>query len=165
MLTLEIDVEAPWPETTDWEALATRAAGAIAQCSPELAKDCLLVSLLFTSDEEVHTLNLDWRGKDKPTNVLSFPMLEREDILDLPDDGPPEMIGDIAIAYETCAREAEEKGITLENHATHLLIHGLLHLIGLDHEVSAKDAREMELLEIKALAQIGIADPYGDHHL
>jgi probable rRNA maturation factor len=165
MLTLEIDIDSPWPDGTDWEALANRAAGAIAQHAPELDKDCLLVSLLFTSDEEVHTLNLDWRGKDKPTNVLSFPMLEREDILDLPSDGPPEMIGDIAIAYETCAREAEEKGITLQDHTTHLLIHGLLHLIGLDHEISAKDAREMELLEIKALAQVGIADPYGDHHL
>jgi len=163
MLTLEIDIEGPWPDSTDWEALAARAAGALAVVAPELAKDCLLVSLLMTSDSEVHTLNLDWRGKDKPTNVLSFPMLEREDLLDLPDDGPPEMLGDVALAYETCAREAEEKGITLQDHAAHLLIHGLLHLAGLDHEISADDAREMELLEIKALALIGIADPYGDH--
>jgi len=163
MLTLEIDIEGPWPDSTDWEALAARAAGALAVVAPELAKDCLLVSLLMTSDSEVHTLNLDWRGKDKPTNVLSFPMLEREDLLDLEDSGPPEMLGDVALAYETCAREAEEKGITLEDHAAHLLIHGLLHLAGLDHEISPEDAREMELLEIKALALIGIADPYGDH--
>ena len=163
MLTLEIDIEGPWPDSTDWEALAARAAGALAVVAPELAKDCLLVSLLMTSDSEVHTLNLDWRGKDKPTNVLSFPMLEREDLLDLEDSGPPEMLGDVALAYETCAREAEEKGITLQDHAAHLLIHGLLHLAGLDHEISPEDAREMELLEIKALALIGIADPYGDH--
>jgi len=163
MLTLEIDIEGPWPDSTDWEALAARAAGALAVVAPELAKECLLVSLLMTSDSEVHTLNLDWRGKDKPTNVLSFPMLEREDLLDLEDSGPPEMLGDVALAYETCAREAEEKGITLEDHAAHLLIHGLLHLAGLDHEISPEDAREMELLEIKALALIGIADPYGDH--
>jgi probable rRNA maturation factor len=133
--------------------------------APELAKECLSTSMIFTSDEEVQVLNAEWRGKDKPTNVLSFPMLEREDLLDLPDDGPPEMLGDIALAFETCAREAEEKGITLQDHASHLIIHGLLHLAGLDHEISDEDARAMEILEIKALALIGIADPYGDHHL
>lgn len=165
MLTLEIDIESPWPENTDWEALAAKAAGALAVVAPELAKECLSTSMIFTSDEEVQALNAQWRGKDKPTNVLSFPMLAREDLLDLPGDGPPELLGDIALAYETCAREAAEKGIALESHASHLIIHGLLHLAGLDHEISAADARKMELLEIKALALIGIADPYGDHHL
>lgn len=165
MLTLEIDIEAVWPQDSDWEALAMAAARAIATLAPELANPRLLASLLFTSDEEVHALNQEWRGKDKPTNVLSFPMLEREDLLELPADGPPEMLGDIAMAYETCTREAQEKGISLQDHASHLLIHGLLHLAGLDHEISAKDARQMEELEIKALAQLGIADPYGDHHL
>lgn len=165
MLTLEIDIESPWPETTDWEALAARAAGALSVVAPELAKECLSASMIFTSDAEVQVLNAEWRGKDKPTNVLSFPMLAREDLLDLPDDGPPELLGDIALAYETCAREAAEKDIALEAHASHLIIHGLLHLAGLDHEISAEDAREMEELEIKALALIGIADPYGDHHL
>jgi probable rRNA maturation factor len=89
-------------------------------------------------------------------------MLEREDLLDLDADGPPEMLGDIAMAYETCKREAEEKGASLEDHASHLLIHGLLHLAGLDHEISEDDAVAMEALEIKALALLGIADPYGD---
>lgn len=165
MLTLEIDIESPWPETTDWEALAARAAGALSVVAPELAKECLSTSMIFTSDAEVQVLNAEWRGKDKPTNVLSFPMLAREDLLDLPDDGPPELLGDIALAYETCAREAMDKGIALADHASHLIIHGLLHLAGLDHEISEEDAREMEVLEIKALALIGIADPYGDHHL
>lgn len=165
MLTLEIDIESPWPESTDWEALAARAAGALTVVAPELAKECLSTSMVFTSDAEVQVLNAEWRGKDKPTNVLSFPMLAREDLLDLPADGPPELLGDIALAYETCAREAAEKGIALEDHASHLIVHGLLHLAGLDHEISEEDAREMELLEIKALALIGIADPYGDHHL
>jgi probable rRNA maturation factor len=162
MLTLEIDIESPWPETQDWEALAEKAAEAIAQVAPELAHDRLIVSLIFTSDEEVRALNAEWRQKDKPTNVLSFPMLEREDLLDLDEDGPPEMLGDIAMAYETCKREAEEKGASLEDHASHLLIHGLLHLAGLDHEISEDDAVAMEALEIKALALLGIADPYGD---
>lgn len=162
MLTLEIDIESPWPETQDWEALSEKAAQAIGTVAPELAHERLIVSLLFTSDEEVHALNKEWREKDKPTNVLSFPMLEREDLLDLDEDGPPEMLGDIAMAFETCAREAQEKGVTLEDHATHLLIHGLLHLAGLDHEISEADAVHMEALEIKALAHLGIADPYGD---
>ncbi|NOW48084.1 putative rRNA maturation factor [Novosphingobium sp. SG751A] len=165
MLTLEIDIEAPWPESTDWEALAARAAGALSVVAPELAKECLSTSMIFTSDAEVQVLNAEWRGKDKPTNVLSFPMLAREDLLDLPDDGPPELLGDIALAYETCAREAMDKGIALADHASHLIVHGLLHLAGLDHEISEDDARQMEILEIKALALIGIADPYGDHHL
>ncbi len=165
MLTLDIDIEDLWPETTDWAMLAARAAGALAAVAPEIAKDCLSASLLMTSDAEVQVLNAEWRGKDKPTNVLSFPMLAREDLLELPDDGPPELLGDIAMAFETCQREAADKGITLEDHASHLLIHGLLHLAGLDHEISPQDARKMEELEIKALALIGIADPYGDHHL
>lgn len=162
MLTLEIDIEAPWPDTLDWEALSGKAAEAIAKVAPELAHDRLIVSLLFTSDEEVRALNSEWREKDKPTNVLSFPMLEREELLDLDEGGPPEMLGDIAMAFETCAREAQEKGIALEDHATHLLIHGLLHLAGLDHEISEADAVAMEALEIKALALLGIPDPYGD---
>ena len=162
MPTLEIDIEAPWPETPDWDALSHRAVQAIARLAPELAPERLIVSLLYTSDEDVRALNSEWREKDKPTNVLSFPMLEREDLLDLSPDGPPEMLGDIAMAYETCAREAQEKGASLEDHATHLLIHGLLHLAGLDHEISEADAVHMEALEIKALALLGIADPYGD---
>ena len=165
MLTLEIDIESPWPESTDWEALAARAAGALTVVAPELAKECLSTSMIFTSDEEVQVLNAEWRGKDKPTNVLSFPMLAREDLLELPDDGPPELLGDIALAFETCAREAMDKGVSLPDHTSHLIIHGLLHLAGLDHEISEDDARAMEILEIKALALIGIADPYGDHHL
>lgn len=162
-MDLEIDIEAPWPDTVDWEGLATRAAEALAQVAPELAHPRLVASVLFTSDAEVHALNNEWRGKDKPTNVLSFPMLERADLLALPADGPPELLGDIALAHETCAREAADKGIAVENHATHLVIHALLHLAGLDHEISPEDARAMEKLEILALAHLGIADPYGDH--
>lgn len=163
MLTLEIDIDAPWPDATDWAALAERAGGALVQVAPELANDRLLVSLLFADDLAVHELNREWREKDKPTNVLSFPMLTREDLLALGADGPPEMLGDIALALETCAREAAEKSISLADHAAHLIIHGLLHLAGHDHETSAEDASNMEALEIKALALIGIADPYGDH--
>ncbi|WP_395328164.1 rRNA maturation RNase YbeY [Novosphingobium sp. BL-8H] len=161
-MDLEIDIEAPWPTETDWADLAERALEALVQVAPELDNQRLITSVLFTSDEEVHALNREWRAKDKPTNVLSFPMMERADLLDLAADGPPEMLGDLALAAETCTREAADKGISVENHATHLIVHGLLHLAGLDHEISDADAEAMEALETKALALIGIPDPYGD---
>ncbi|QDK33707.1 MULTISPECIES: rRNA maturation RNase YbeY [Sphingomonadaceae] len=161
-MDLEIDIEAPWPAETDWADLAERALEALTRVAPELGNPRLITSLLFTSDAEVHVLNREWRAKDKPTNVLSFPMIERAELLALAEDGPPEMLGDLALAAETCAREAAEKGIAVEDHASHLIVHGLLHLAGLDHEISDADAEAMEALETKALALIGIPDPYGD---
>lgn len=161
---LEIDIEEPWTSDTDWADLAERVLEAVEQLAPELANERLQASLLFTSDEEVHVLNREWRGKDKPTNVLSFPMLEREDLLDFAPDGPPELLGDLALACETCTREALEKGVSIEDHASHLIVHGLLHLAGHDHETSDADAEAMEALETKILALIGIADPYGDRN-
>ena len=163
MLTLDTSIEADWPLALDPEAVAMRAAAALARYAPELANPRLTVSLVFGSDAEMHALNREWRGQDKPTNVLSFPMLERADLLALAPAGPPELLGDIALALETCTREAADKGISLEHHTAHLIIHGLLHLAGHDHETSPQDARAMEILEIKALALMGIADPYGDH--
>lgn len=161
-MDLEIDIEAPWPPVPDWTELAERAARAAAQVAPELANPRLSASVLFTSDAEVQTLNREWRGKDKPTNVLSFPMFDRESLLALPSEGPPELVGDISLAHQTCAREAAEKGVDLGAHAAHLIVHGLLHLAGHDHETSPADAAAMEALEIKALALLGVADPYGD---
>ena len=163
MLSLDIDIESPWPGKTDWAELAEAAVEAVCAVAPELANPRLSASVLFTSDTEVHLLNREWRAKDKPTNVLSFPMIERANLIALADDGAPEMLGDIALAYETCLREATEKGVPLADHAIHLVIHGLLHLAGHDHEMSAADGAAMEALEIKALAKIGIADPYADH--
>jgi probable rRNA maturation factor len=130
--------------------------------APELGNPRLSTSLLFTSDAEVHALNREWRGRDKPTNVLSFPMLERDNLLALGADGPPELLGDIALAHETCAREAAEKGVPLADHAAHLIVHGLLHLAGHDHVESDTQAEAMERLEIAALEKLAIADPYGD---
>lgn len=162
-MELECEVSDAWPSAPDWEALAGRSATALAEVTPELANPRVSVSLLFADDAEVRSLNREWRGKDQPTNVLSFPMLEREELLSLAHHGPPELLGDIALALETCAREAAGKGISLEHHTAHLIVHGLLHLAGYDHETSPEDARAMEVLEINALAQMGIADPYGDH--
>lgn len=161
-MDIDISIEAPWPPATDWADLAERACEAVGQVAPELDNPRLTASLLFADDAEVQVLNREWRAKDKPTNVLSFPMLERDDLLALAADGPPELLGDIALALETCAREAEDKGVGLADHAAHLIVHGLLHLAGHDHETSAEDAAAMERLEIKALALLGIADPYGD---
>ncbi|MDF8332588.1 rRNA maturation RNase YbeY [Novosphingobium cyanobacteriorum] len=161
--TLELDIDAVWPSSTDWEALASRAAEAAAQVAPELAHDHLLVSLVMADDDEVHALNKQWRAKDKPTNVLSFPMLSREEVLAAaanPD--APGMLGDLILAHGVCMREAADKGIATEAHASHLVVHGLLHLAGYDHETSDSDAEEMEALERKALALMGLADPYAD---
>ncbi|MBB5731046.1 putative rRNA maturation factor [Altererythrobacter atlanticus] len=159
LMQLDIDIEDPWP-AGDWEALAERVAQCAISVAPELGNERLAASLLFTSDSQVHELNREWRQRDKPTNVLSFPMLEREDLLELQADGPPELLGDIALACQTCAREAAEKGVSLQDHAAHLVLHGLLHLAGYDHEISAADADAMEAMETKALAQMGIGNPY-----
>lgn len=159
-MQLEIDLEG-WPED-EWERLAERAAVACSEPAPELASPRLQTSLLFTTDAEVRALNRDWRQRDKPTNVLSFPMLAREELLALVAEGPPVMLGDLALAYETCTREADEKGIPLEHHAAHLIIHGLLHLAGYDHVHSDEEAEAMEALETAALAKMGIPDPYGE---
>ena len=158
-MELDIDIEDSWLPG-EWQEWSERASAALAQVAPELANPRLSASLLFTSDAEVHALNRDWRERDKPTNVLSFPMLDREELLGLALDGAPVLLGDVALAYETCAREAGEKGIPLEHHAAHLIVHGLLHLAGHDHELGPEEAEAMEALEVKALALIGVADPY-----
>ena len=160
---LEIDIDPVWGQETDWEALANRAADAAAHVAPELAHDNLIVSLVFADNEEVHALNLQWRAKDKPTNVLSFPMLSREDVLlAASNTGAPGMLGDLILARGVCMAEAAEKGITMQAHATHLIVHGLLHLAGYDHETGEADAVAMEAMETKALALLGLPDPYGD---
>ena len=161
-MDLDLDIEAPWPPAVDWADLAFRCADAAAEVAPELANQRLSADLLLADDAEVHALNRQWRAKDAPTNVLSFPMIERATLLALGADGPEEMLGDLALALETCTREAADKGVRIEDHAAHLIVHGLLHLAGYDHEGAPAQATAMEALETKALALMGIADPYGD---
>lgn len=115
------------------------------------------VSLLLTDDARIRVLNRTWRGKDKPTNVLSFPT----GLDEAADEGRPLIIGDIVVARETLLSEAAAEGKTAESHLCHLLVHGFLHLLGYDHETDA-EAEEMEALETEILAELGIADPYGD---
>lgn len=160
-MDLDIEIDG-WPKDYDWADLAEAAMEAAQTVEPALDNQRLSASLLFTIDEELRTLNREWRTKDKPTNVLSFPMLTRAELLAMSKEGGPEMLGDIALAFETCTREAAEKGVGLKDHAAHLIVHGLLHLAGHDHDASEGEAEAMEALEIKALAQMGIKDPYGD---
>jgi probable rRNA maturation factor len=162
MIALEIDIDEGWATDEDWADLAERAGQATVRVASELGNPRLSASVLFTSDTEVRTLNREWRAKDRPTNVLSFPMITRAQVLALSPKGAPELLGDIALAAETCAREAADKGVTIADHAAHLIVHGLLHLAGYDHETSDADATAMEALETKALALLGIANPYGE---
>lgn len=150
MADIDVITEAGgWPGEA--EALAVRAANAaLGTLGEEEARLCVLL----TSDAAVQKLNANFRGKDKPTNVLSFPAPE------IPSDPAPHL-GDLALAGETCAREAAEEGKTLADHLSHLVIHGVLHLCGYDHETN-EDAEEMEALEREILAALGIADPYAD---
>jgi len=104
-------------------------------------------TILLADDKKLRALNQDFRGKDKPTNVLSFP-------------GGDGYAGDIAIAYGVTVKEAKEAAKSVADHAAHLVVHGVLHLAGYDHE-RPKDAKVMEPLEVKILARLGIADPYG----
>ncbi len=166
MLSVETHEASPWPDALDWEVRAAEAASAALALTPfaGLADAAPLVEIAvrLTDDAEVHTLNRDFRGKDKPTNVLSFPQVQ-DDLLEglaNSDDGEI-LLGDIVLARETCLREAEEKGISVADHATHLIVHGTLHLVGYDH-VEDASAAAMEALEVKALASLGIANPYAD---
>ena len=159
-MQLDIAFADTWPESQELSEFAELAASIAAGEVGELANQRLQVSVLFTSDAEVHALNKQWRERDKPTNVLSFPMLARAELLELASDGPPVMLGDIAMAAETTLREANDKGSTVEAHIAHLLVHGLLHLAGYDHETSDEDAEKMEALEVQILAKMGLADPY-----
>jgi len=117
------------------------------------------LAIMLTDDAGIRALNSTWRGLDKPTNVLSFPALQPEGPVG-PDDAP-RMLGDIAIAYETTRKEADDEQKPFDHHLSHLAVHGFLHLIGYDHENDA-DAEIMEALEAEILAQLGIPNPYAD---
>ncbi|WP_426266996.1 rRNA maturation RNase YbeY [Sphingomonas sp. LHG3443-2] len=162
-LDISIDADEEWDSSTNWARLAEAAArAAIAESAfPALVQAVRPVelSVVLTSDEEVRSLNAEWRGKDKPTNVLSFPQAEPDELDGAATPGPELMLGDIVLARETCAREAEEKALPLPDHAAHLLVHGTLHLLGYDH-MDDETAEDMEAREIRALARLGLANPY-----
>jgi probable rRNA maturation factor len=152
---LDVLVEAEgWSALGDPEALARRAVEAALAASPLAPAGPVEISLMLADDAAVRDLNRDWRGKDKPTNVLSFPA----PALNVPGPRP---LGDIALALETVTAEAQAEGKTLADHAAHLIVHGCLHLVGHDHD-TIEAAQAMEAVEIEALARLGVANPYAD---
>jgi probable rRNA maturation factor len=201
MLKVEIDLTDDWDDTEDWQALSERAVAAAFAVAGFAPSAQLSLSINLSDDDEIHALNAQWRGKDKPTNVLSFPMLEGEELealepprngeghsreagaaghaqslqpseaqanLHVPlhhaSHGPPPplgevLLGDLILAHGVCTAEAAEKAIPLAQHVTHLIIHGTLHLLGLDH-IDDAEAEAMEALEVKALASLGLPNPY-----
>ncbi len=143
----------------DAEALVERMArAAVEQGDCDLGDGPVEISVVLADDDTVQTLNRDWRGKDKPTNVLSFAALDDEDAPLAP--GAPLLLGDVILAFQTCRDEAQSLGKTLSDHFCHLVVHGVLHLLGYDHEEDEAEAEEMERLETAILATFAIADPY-----
>ncbi|AWI55733.1 rRNA maturation RNase YbeY [Sinorhizobium fredii] len=161
-LDIQISVEeGDWPSEDELRALSARILGAAAdflaaeekQPFPDEPPE---LSLVFTDDQSMREINAEWRNQDKPTNVLSFPAFPVT-----PGRMPGPMLGDIIVAYETLKREAAEMEKPVEEHLTHLLVHGFLHLFGYDH-IEDDEAERMEGLETRILACLGLSDPYGD---
>lgn len=155
-LAIEIAVEcAEWGRPDLLDALVAESVRTVLDETGERLREGAEVSFLFGDDARVRELNRQFRGKDQPTNVLSFP-------------GPEPLesalfLGDIALAFETIAREAREQGKTLQDHSRHMIVHGFLHLLGYDHEDDA-EADEMEAWEVRILRALGVENPYRDDH-
>lgn len=196
MIESELSIEPVWPRH-DWQSVADKAVAAALAVSSYSAliktKAAVSISVRFADNEEVRGLNREYRDKNKPTNVLSFPMMLAEEISELLKPRHPELVsesipfskpngeagerllkqvqhdafrdeillGDMILAHEICAVEAAEKDIPLAQHVSHLIIHGTLHLLGYDH-IEDTEAEDMEALEVKALASMGLANPYSD---
>ena len=163
MLEVALDNDGEWDSSRSWLPLVRKAAeAAISESAyPELAQAerPVEISVTLTSDSRVRALNAKWRSKDKPTNVLSFPMADDRDLVAANISGAELLLGDIILARGVCEAEAADKGIAVEQHASHLLVHGTLHLLGYDHHEDS-DADDMEAREVRALARLGIANPY-----
>jgi probable rRNA maturation factor len=163
---VDIVIEDERWQAVDLPALADRAARAML-ADLGLAEQGFTLCLMACDDARIATLNADFRGKPQPTNVLSWPSEERGSAADgaLPDSPEPgtpeapEELGDMALAWETCCAEAKAAEKTVEDHVTHLVLHGMLHLLGYDH-IRDKDAELMEATEQRILARLGVADPY-----
>ena len=156
MIDVEVEDEAGWRGLASVEALVTTAAdAALAWRNPPLSADGRAdVTVLLTGDDAVRDLNARFRNKDVPTNVLSFPA---------PTTAHPHL-GDIALAHGVCAAEAAAQGKSLTDHLSHLVVHGMLHLLGYDHQADAP-AEAMEAMERSILAELGVADPYRRDHV
>jgi len=161
---IDIVLDDPRWQGAGLEPLADRALSGVRDALD--LPDGVEVALLGCDDARIAALNADFRAKSRPTNVLSWPATDLAPAEDgdaprapTPDPDGTLPLGDIAIAYDTCQREAVEQGKPLADHVAHLLVHGLLHLLGYDH-IRSKDADRMEALEVKILGKLGIPDPY-----
>ncbi len=153
-IALSFDTEG-WPPKTRLSRLVREAiAAATLEIGFTVGRPKPELSVIFTDDVAIQALNAQWRGMDKPTNVLSFPATSWDGT-----GAPPRLLGDIVLALETIRREAEGQGKTFDNHLAHLVIHGFLHLAGFDHQADA-EAERMEAVERRALARLAIPDPY-----
>jgi probable rRNA maturation factor len=163
MLEIALDADEEWDSRSSWDELVRDAIeAAVAESAfPQLATSerPVEISVLLTDDDQVRRLNAQWRDKDSLTNVLSFPMVDPGDLRQAIIAGPELLLGDIILARGTCESEAANKGVSVENHASHLLVHGTLHLLGYDHHDDAA-ATDMEKREIRALERLGIPNPY-----
>jgi len=157
-MTISIEVEdEAWAGLPGLEQLAQSAVEA-ALAAADVDSAGFNVAILLTDDDAIAAINAEWRGMEKPTNVLSFPTPE-----DMPvPDGESRPLGDIVLAHGVISREAAEQGKSLRDHATHLIVHGTLHLVGYDHEGDG-EAEEMEELETRILKGLGISNPYERH--
>jgi probable rRNA maturation factor len=161
-LDIQLSVESGgWPDEETLAAFAGRVLEHTAQhlaitTNQPFPPETVEISLVFISDDDIRTVNEAWRGQDKATNVLSFPAFPLS-----PGGRPGPMLGDIIMAEETLRREALDLGIPFDDHLTHLLVHGFLHLFGYDH-MTDEEATVMEGLETRILAEMGLADPYGE---
>ena len=157
-MNLSCDVlveEARWLERLDPEAVALAAAEKMVELVRPILHPQAEISVMFSNDDQVEQLNAQWRGKSSPTNVLSFPGIAGKNLNASP------LLGDIVLAYETIDREAREEGKLFSDHTAHLVVHGLLHLVGYDHE-NESDAKKMETLESRIMSSLGYPDPWLD---
>lgn len=152
-IDIDISIESERWASMELDSLVRKAIEAARAESDVRLAPSTEVSLLFCDDERIQELNRDWRGLDKPTNVLSFPASDPARLSASP------LLGDIAVAYETVERESRDEQKSLSDHVSHMIVHGFLHLVGYDHETE-DDAEKMEAAERRALARLGIADPY-----
>jgi probable rRNA maturation factor len=163
MIEIALETDEEWDSSGVSEQLVRRAAeAAVAESAfPDLATSerTVELSVRLAADEHVRALNAHWRGKDKSTNVLSFPMMDEVQLRDIKIAGREFLLGDLVLARGVCEAEAADKGVSVEDHATHLIVHGTLHLLGYDHQ-DEDGAAEMEAREVRALQRLGIANPY-----
>ncbi len=148
------------PDLSGAEAVIVGAVRAVlvSRAAADVARRRVEIGVRLTNDQDIQALNRDWRGQDKPTNVLAF-ALDDDGPLPVGGDESGVPLGDIVVAFETCAREARDEGKPIADHLCHLVVHGTLHLLGYDHDV-ADDAEIMESAEREILAVLGIPDPY-----